>query len=125
MYRHRKYYVVRLHTNHKKIGRWSPLKLEDLEGLKLILSKLYETLDMALDSNRAAGRAIVDVYRELDDSNDLGGRTLISLESHLGRLSLFDGFELTDEGKDLYKQIENLDQKYTTNISVNNAFNGQ
>ncbi|WP_125764101.1 hypothetical protein [Companilactobacillus hulinensis] len=101
------------------------MKLEDLEGLKLILSKLYETLDMALDSNKAAGKAIVDVYRELDDSNDLSGRTLISLESYLGRLSLFDGFELTDEGKNLYKQIENLDQKYTTNISVNNAFNGQ
>ncbi len=80
---------------------------------------------MSLISNKTAGKAIVDVYRELDDSSDLGGRTLISLESDLGRLSLFDDFKLTDEGKELYKQIESMDQKYITSISVDKTVNGQ
>lgn len=101
------------------------MKLEDLEELKLILSKLYETLDMALESNKLAGKAILDVYRELDDSNEISDRTLISLVSYLGRLSLFEDFKLTDQGKDFYKQIEQIDKKYTTKLSVDNIFDGQ
>lgn len=101
------------------------MKLEDLEELKLILSKLYETLDMALESNKLAGKAILDVYRELDDTNEISDRTLISLVSYLGRLSLFEDFKLTDQGKDFYKQIEQIDKKYTTKLSVDNIFDGQ
>lgn len=99
------------------------MKLEDLEELKLILSRLYETLDMSLDSNKDAGKKILNVYRELDESDDLGDRTLISLESNLGRLSLFDDFKLTDEGKDLYEQIESIDHKHIVNVSVDNTTN--
>lgn len=80
---------------------------------------------MALESNKLAGKAILDVYRELDDSNEISDRTLISLVSYLGRLSLFEDFKLTDQGKDFYKQIEQIDKKYTTKLSVDNIFDGQ
>ncbi len=69
---------------------------------------------MALESNKLAGKAILNVYRELDDTNDISNRTLLSLESYLGRLSLFEGFKLTNEGKNFYEQIDSIDQKYTT-----------
>ncbi|WP_061778448.1 hypothetical protein [Companilactobacillus nodensis] len=88
----------------------------------MILSKLYETLDMALESNKLAGKAILDVYRELDEFNDVNDGTLISLEAYLGRLSLFEDFRLTDEGKNFYEQIEDIDKKYTNSFSVNNIF---
>lgn len=86
---------------------------------------MYETLDMSLESNKLAGKAILNVYRELDNSNDMSDRTLISLESYLGRLSLFEDFKLTGEGKNFYEQIEEIDKKYTTALSANDVFDGQ